>query len=408
MFRAQPLKIYRREIASTTDLKNQTCNERISQSIDQYDMPNGSIQGTGQGTDQGTSQGIQGIQGTKDIHLTTNTTERPGLCTNAVACAETNARRRVRSSGMIKRQYNPDKNNDTYSTSTAQYLVSRNRTFQQNQYNFIRVGDSSAKPGDTLSVSNIYSANGINHCPKYFIGADVSFQYNWLDNQAYTVDVSAGYYDIDTLNSVMKEKMLLNSHYFINKFNNTNVYLLNVTYNNNINGIELQTFVANNTIFNSANYTTPIDASSQAWINSNTTLSTAYHINANPLFQNAIGFREGNYPASKTNVNTTLSFTSNFTPGIKPQYVPIYYKPNNPQFAQQGGVTASSLIARQKYNAITNSTAIYYKAYGRSVANALAYGVSDAGYTMKDKIGYPLTKTPVFSKKGELLNSVCK
>ena len=419
MFRAQPLKIYRREIASTTDLKNQTCNERISQSIDGYDMPNGSLiysqdQGTVQGTVQGTAQGMKG---TKDIHLTTNTTERPGKsvsagggfsgCTNPTVCAETNARRRVRSSGMIKRQYNPTKNNDTYSTSTAQYLVSRNRTFQQNQYNFIRVGDSSAKPGDTLSVSNIYSANGINHCPKYFIGADVSFQYNWLDNHVYTVDVSAGYYDIDALNSVMKEKMLLNSHYFINKFNNTNVYLLNVTYNNNVNGIELQTFVANNTIFNSANYTTPIDASSQAWINSNTTLSTAYHINANPLFQNAIGFREGNYPASKTNVNTTLSFTSNFTPGIKPQYVPIYYKPNNPQFAQQGGVTASSLIARQKYNAITNSTAIYYKAYGRSVANALAYGVSDAGYTIKDKIGYPLTRTPVFSKKGELVNAVC-
>jgi hypothetical protein len=79
-------------------------------------------------------------------------------------------------------------------------------------------------------------------------------------------------------------------------------------------------------------------------------------------------------------------------------YIPIYYKPNNPQFAQQGAVSASSHTSRSRYNSITNNTIKYQQAYGLSVANALAYGVPEGGYTFKDKFGYPLKKTPVFSK----------
>jgi hypothetical protein len=61
-------------------------------------------------------------------------------------------------------------------------------------------------------------------------------------------------------------------------------------------------------------------------------------------------------------------------------------------------VTASSHTVREKYNAITNNSDKYRKAYGLSVANALAYGVPENGYTWKDKIGYPNKKTPVISK----------
>jgi hypothetical protein len=82
-------------------------------------------------------------------------------------------------------------------------------------------------------------------------------------------------------------------------------------------------------------------------------------------------------------------------------YIPIYYKPNNPQFAQQGGVTSSSLILRKKYNTITKNTNMFRRAYGINIDNAVAYGVGDTGYTIKDKIGYPNKKTPVFSKYSE-------
>jgi hypothetical protein len=66
----------------------------------------------------------------------------------------------------------------------------------------------------------------------------------------------------------------------------------------------------------------------------------------------------------------------------------IYYKPNNFQFAQQGAVTASSLVARIKYNTMTSNTMKYRTVYGDAVANAMAYGIADEVYTVKSKIGY--------------------
>ena len=78
----------------------------------------------------------------------------------------------------------------------------------------------------------------------------------------------------------------------------------------------------------------------------------------------------------------------------------VYYKPNNSKFAQQGAVTASDLIVRRKYNAITNNGASYRKAYGAEVANALAYGVPECGYTIKDKIGYPSPMIPKITPYG--------
>ena len=37
-------------------------------------------------------------------------------------------------------------------------------------------------------------------------------------------------------------------------------------------------------------------------------------------------------------------------------------------------------------------------AFGSQVANALAYGVPEGGYTDKDKKGFPLKCTPKFNK----------
>ena len=74
------------------------------------------------------------------------------------------------------------------------------------------------------------------------------------------------------------------------------------------------------------------------------------------------------------------------------------YKPNNSKFNTQGGVSASDLIVRKKYDTITDSAAKFQSAFGNDVANALAYNVNSSTYTIKDKIGYPLIKTPVFCK----------
>lgn len=399
-FHPIPLKMYRREIAASD---KKLCNERVSASIDQLNMP---------GSTMIYPNPIQpsyyrGIQTTLDINFVNNKTEHPGTCSDINACMEKNARARVRSSGMIKRRFNVAKNNDRYYTSTNQYLASRNRTFQQNQYNFIQSGDSTLKPGDTLSVSNIYSPSGISHCKKYYIASDVSFGYKWLDSATYQVTVAKGYYDVNDLDTLFKTTMLNNKHYFVDSFNNANNFLLNIAYNNTYKSIELQTIKYDTSVFGtSLRYTAPPGVVTTGWTAGSV---PTFVINSNTVFQAAIGYTTGTYPT--TNLARNYS-ESSFSPGIKPNYVALYYKPNNPQFAQQGGVSASSLIARKRYNTITDNTAVFYKAYGKSVANALAYGVPENGYTIKDKIGYPLTKTPIFSKvTGALINcssSQCK
>ena len=254
IFKALPLKIYRREIASVS-LK--TCNPRTSMKINDFDMPGGTI--ISNFSNVGNTR--TGLVNTTEIlyennscqHPSTNNTVNKAMC-NTFLSTEANALRRVRSSGMIKRKFNTSANNDTYYTSTAQYLNSRNLSFQQNQYFHIRTGDATVKPGTAKAVRNIYQANGINHC---------------------------------------------------------------------------------------------------------------------------------NNPSQN--------------------YVPIYYKPNNSQFGRQGAVSSSDLIARKKYNTITTSASSFRSAYGNQTANALAYGIPDYGYTIKDKVGYPLKQTPKFSKYSTIM-----
>jgi hypothetical protein len=92
------------------------------------------------------------------------------------------------------------------------------------------------------------------------------------------------------------------------------------------------------------------------------------------------------------------------TANITSNYVTMNYKPNNPQFGQQGAVSSSALVARKKYDTITTVGAKMKAAYGSATANALAYGVSDHQYTLKDRMGYPMKRTPVVSKyTGEII-----
>ena len=78
-------------------------------------------------------------------------------------------------------------------------------------------------------------------------------------------------------------------------------------------------------------------------------------------------------------------------------FTPVYYKPNNPTFARQGAVDSSSYILRRKFDSVTRSVAAFRPVYGNAVASAMGYGIADSVYTYKDKIGYPLKKTPVIS-----------
>jgi len=105
---------------------------------------------------------------------------------------------------------------------------------------------------------------------------------------------------------------------------------------------------------------------------------------------------EGTHSDENVYASNTVQSCGTDTNG-NTSYVPVYYKPNNAKFAQQGGVSSSNRLVRLKYDTITDVGASMTKVYGNHTANALAYGVPANGYTIKDKIGYPNTCSLKFS-----------
>ena len=394
-FRANPLKIYRREIASN---ESSNCNVRTSTKIDIFNQPNGTIINS-------SATNKNGLVNTIDNNIPNNTCETNENC-SVILSPEENARKRVRSSGMIRKKYDASRDTSSYYTSSKQYLASRNLTFQQNQYNYIRMGDASAKPGSNLASNNLYSPNGLNHCKKYFVGEGVSFGYKWIDGNDFTVEITSGYYYVNEINDLFKKVMIENNHYYTKNqvglnadpYHDVLTFLLNISYDNTNNVLQLQSFRTDNAIHPDESYTIPSDAT---WTKpeSSAPQFPQFVIPAN-ILQNAFGITSASYPSDQTSNATEIFqiFSSTVTPDLQPNYKPLHYKPNNPQFGQQGAVSSGDLITRRRYNSITNSAASYRNTLGQSVANALAYGVPANGYTIKDKIGYPLKQTPTFSK----------
>ena len=268
--KARPIKLYRKEIASVAQ---NTCNPRRSVQVFDFDTPGNNIVNSNI-----PDVNADGIANTIDPTLPNIRGEYPGsACDSCFSntnlesrylSAENNARRRVRSSGIIKRAFttNTNINNLKYYTNTNQYLDSRNKTFQQNEYHFLRKGDTTSIPGTAAATDNVYASHTVAHC----VSADGS-----------------------------------------------------------------------------------------------------------PLVS---------------------------------AYVPVYYKPSNSKFAQQGGVSGSSQIQRKKYDTITDAGSKLQTTFGKETASALAYSTTDSSiYSLKQKVGYPNKQTPTFSKvTGELVCNGCK
>ena len=183
-FRAGPLKIYRREIAA--NIPSDSGCSRISYSIDEFTRPNGYVI---------TENTSDGLANTLDVQVPNSKTEQ-NACSDAVSSKTAipcNALRRCRSSGMIKRKVDPSRGDSAYFTNTNQYLVSRSKTFKQNQYAQVRYADTSLLPNPTNGTDRFYIPNGINHCPKiYYDGVTNPFSYTWINGTSYTVAIPAG------------------------------------------------------------------------------------------------------------------------------------------------------------------------------------------------------------------------
>jgi hypothetical protein len=413
LFLPQPIKSYRRELATSNNLNS--CNARTSSSIDVLNMPGGTLSNSGSSTDSQT-----GLVNTYNLSQVNSKYEVPGSCapdTCVIGTPQSNARARLRSSGMIKKNYDPANNKSKYYANSKQYLNSRSKTFEQNQYIFIREGDSTAQPGSTQAAGNLYSPAGESHCPKHKFDTDVSFGYKWFDevdssNNAieYTVNIPAGYYNIEEINNILKNTMTTNYHYYENINSKAKFFLLEIKLNNATNNVELEYVVLRAQYILDSNLQTPIRQTIQGDLPVDWTtpsiLDSARFVIHNNDFKTAIGFsNSSDYPSvDPTNdpniIVETRKIVSNVTPLFKPLFTSTFYKPSNSQFATQGAVSSSSLISRMRYNTITDSASTYKNAYGLHVANALAYGVPANGYTVKDKIGYHSSQTPGVDSMG--------
>jgi hypothetical protein len=392
LFRALPLKIYRREIGTANSCST---NNRTNIRIDELMQPNGA---------RNTMSANPLVTVGEEIPKPSNRTET-GLCVSQATCTADNARRRVRSSGMIRKKYDPATNEPGYYTNSAQYLASRARTFQQNQYRHPRVTDSLMLPVPSLSRSNVFGPNGTAKCPKTEISAALGnnmFSYYWIDaidtsSTLYTVVIADGYYDVHDLTNAAFRTMQQNNHYVINKLTNSRESLLKFAWNEIVGRIEIQ--LINTSVFSTISYySAPIGV--VAWTLTDDRL-IVLDLHLSPGFSDLIGFSGATYypgisGTTLQNTGTSSSFAvlSTSSPRIHSSYVPMAYKPSNARFATQGGVSASSMTQRRKYETICRVANTMSSVYGKQVANALAYGVTETTYTDKSKYGYPMKLTP--------------
>jgi hypothetical protein len=418
IFKANPLKIYRKEIANS--FNSNPCY-RNSLSIDEFNRPGGSIINS-------STLNNNGLVNTIDNTLSNNTCENPGSCLDFLSIAS-NARRRCRSSGNIKKVFQGTtiSPTPTYFSDAKQYLVNRCKSFSQNQYHYIREGNTAIKPGPGVAALNVYSPNGQNSCPKFYISQACSFQYQWINGQNYPVSVPVGYYFANDINFLLLGAMNERYHFLVDRLG-TYVYLLSIVYNTTTRKMEFRSSSYDSTYFPANNYTADIHAKS-TWNNYNNNMTTTINpppkgpgsslvpgfnfTSSNAVLCDALGISSGvRFPAiSITTPTNTQSYStpqvsySTRTPTIIEDYKRVYYKPNNSQYAQEGAVTSSSRITRLKYNTINTAASktngsifgkAATKAYGGSIANALSYGVSENPYTMKDRIGYPNITYPSF------------
>lgn len=401
IFRAMPLKIYRREIAVNIPTTSGCHNSRVSSSVDELTRPGGYTMTKIASVDK------CGLENILESPTPAALNESYGCigtgAKNSYNCAEDNARRRCRSSGMVRRKYDPARNDLTYFNDTNQYLVSRSKTFLQNQYRHIRRSDVSIVTNPLLA-KDTYSPNGLSHCPKASIvaGSNV-FYYYWLDasgtsSTRYTVTIPPGNYDVHDLNGAFESSMYSNGHYFIYNYSHEKVFLLKIIYNSSNGGVEIQAF-SSATVSNASSYSVPFGAS---WTRPGADTVPVYYI-PNTGIQSVIGFSTGYYPnlsANPTVNKTSVSYgaISNRSHSVYPSYSIMYYKPSNSRFATQGSVSSSDMTTRIKYETMTSNGKAFAMALGTHVGAAMSYGVSDHVYSVKDKIGYPAKKTPVIDK----------
>ena len=398
-FRALPLKLYRREIVTDTAVSN----PRTSGRIFDFDRPGGTIT-----TDTNDCIGIKSTQ-------IINTSVDKGCDENCSVflSAEDNARRRVRSSGMIIKKYNANTTAPSYFTDTKQYLESRSLSYKSNSNFHVYSGDVTSSAGSSGASQNIYTSSSGQNCKKENLSTEGSFKYIWFDDISYNVVIPAGEYDVNDLNNILHTTMANNYHYFVEEPTQRKIFPISLKYTQEDGYMVLEAIGYNKSSI--TNYTGPVDPiklenppswfayipdspstkNVQLWFD-NTSSTELYKKMGSVILTHKL-------PAINTIGLGITQEAFNTKTAFYPKRKIVYYKPSNHGFSTQGAVSSSDLITRRKYNTINTVAGSMRSAYGDHTASAVAYGVPSYGYTKKDKIGYPMKKTPTFSKYSDIM-----
>jgi len=141
LFRAFPPRVYRKELVFASD-EVSSCNASTNIKVSNFETPGGAI-----------TTSIDNNISAPLYYVKSNNNE---ICPNSpcpnVNSVQTNALKRLRSNGMIKKNY---------FTSSQQYLNNRNISNTRQQYAILRTGDSTSNPGSAAAESNVYSTNGL-------------------------------------------------------------------------------------------------------------------------------------------------------------------------------------------------------------------------------------------------------
>ena len=137
LHKASPIKHYRKEIPFTTNIVS-TKSSTLGMKIDAFETP-GAILKTKEKINTST---LATFSNEKEV-IHENTQE---TCYSLTSIQQ-NALNRIRNSNRIKPNYCVD---------TKQYLQKRGKSIEQNEYNYLRQGNSTVKPGTLQSITNIY------------------------------------------------------------------------------------------------------------------------------------------------------------------------------------------------------------------------------------------------------------
>ncbi len=321
-------------------------------------------------------------------------------------CAETNAKRRARSTG------NPIKKINNFILDTQSYLVKSGKAAETASLTNYRAGLSVATSTGTFS-QQLYKPINLTR-PNGFIAVAapniVAFQYQWLNGDLYDVVLPVGKHTIESINLAFRNTMFNNKHYLIDTVHsNKNLFFIRFVYDAVNDRNQIQCTGLNSTIYFSQQYK-PWTSYSLAvdWMLPEYTLVPCVVMN-NAVFAQQLGFVNGaSYPEQRINgdygtqpetvVNQEDNYFANnpfyyadgaSNPQIKSKFIPIVYRPSNNYFGQNGAVSSSALVSKKIFNTITkngtNDSSVNYRQFDDT---SIAYRGTSAGYSLKYILGF--------------------